>query len=274
MPTGSAVVADIIDLTRNILAGSPGRVPLPPEQSLVELRPHSRDPLRLLPALLGEGRAGRAGPHRLDAGGAEHLGGRGPAARAGRRLGAGAAGLRHPPGPGGRPARPPSPRSIATRPRSARRGSSASSRCSARSGDGMVATELRVIYGDTDQMGVVYYANYLRYFEAGRNEFIRAKGLRYRDFEATYSLRLPVTEASVRYQAPARYDDLLRLETSLEDAASRLGQLRLPPAPRRRGGAGHRADRPRLHRPRRGGCGGCPRSWCSASPPARRRQRR
>jgi acyl-CoA thioester hydrolase len=80
----------------------------------------------------------------------------------------------------------------------------------------MVATELRVIYGDTDQMGVVYYANYLRYFEAGRNEFIRAKGLRYRDFEAAYSLRLPVTEATVRYQQPARYDDLLRLETSLE----------------------------------------------------------
>jgi acyl-CoA thioester hydrolase len=79
----------------------------------------------------------------------------------------------------------------------------------------MVATELRVIYGDTDQMGVVYYANYLRYFEAGRNEFIRAKGLRYRDVEATYSLRLPVTEAAVRYLEPARYDDLLRLETSL-----------------------------------------------------------
>jgi acyl-CoA thioester hydrolase len=81
----------------------------------------------------------------------------------------------------------------------------------------VVATELRVIYGDTDQMGVVYYANYLRFFEAGRTEFIRAKGLRYRDFEAAYSLRLPVTEATVRYQAPARYDDLLRLETSLEE---------------------------------------------------------
>jgi acyl-CoA thioester hydrolase len=80
----------------------------------------------------------------------------------------------------------------------------------------VVATSLRVIYGDTDQMGVVYYANYLRFFEAGRNEFIREKGLRYRDFEASYSLRLPVTEAAVRYQQPARYDDLLRLETSLE----------------------------------------------------------
>jgi acyl-CoA thioester hydrolase len=81
----------------------------------------------------------------------------------------------------------------------------------------VVATELRVIYGDTDQMGVVYYANYLRFFEAGRNEFIRAKGLRYRDFEEGYALRLPVTEASVRYHLPARYDDLLRLETSLAE---------------------------------------------------------
>jgi acyl-CoA thioester hydrolase len=81
----------------------------------------------------------------------------------------------------------------------------------------VIATQLRVIYGDTDQMGVVYYANYLRYFEAGRNEFIRAKGMRYRDFEERYSLMLPVTEASVRYLAPARYDDLLSLETSLEE---------------------------------------------------------
>ena len=79
----------------------------------------------------------------------------------------------------------------------------------------MVRTEIRVIYGDTDQMGVVYYANYLRYFEAGRNEFIRAQGLRYRDFEARFGLVLPVAEAQVRYHQPARYDDLLSLETRL-----------------------------------------------------------
>jgi acyl-CoA thioester hydrolase len=79
----------------------------------------------------------------------------------------------------------------------------------------MVRTELRVIYGDTDQMGVVYYANYLRFFEAGRNEFIRARGMRYRDFEADHGLRLPVTEATVSYRAPARYDDLVTVETSL-----------------------------------------------------------
>ncbi|HUL58171.1 MAG TPA: thioesterase family protein [Anaeromyxobacteraceae bacterium] len=82
----------------------------------------------------------------------------------------------------------------------------------------MVPIEIRVIYGDTDQMGVVYYANYLRYFEAGRNEFIRAKGMRYRDFEARHRLHLPVVEAGVRYRSPARYDDLLVVETSLVEA--------------------------------------------------------
>jgi len=82
----------------------------------------------------------------------------------------------------------------------------------------MVATQLRVIYGDTDQMGVVYYANYLRYFEAARNEFIRAKGLRYRDFEERFGLRLPVAEAAVSYKSPARYDDLLTVEISLGEA--------------------------------------------------------
>jgi acyl-CoA thioester hydrolase len=79
-------------------------------------------------------------------------------------------------------------------------------------------TTLRVIYGDTDQMGVVYYANYLRYFEAARNEFIRAKGLRYRDFESTFGLALPVVEAAVSYKVPARYDDLVTVEISLTEA--------------------------------------------------------
>jgi acyl-CoA thioester hydrolase len=82
----------------------------------------------------------------------------------------------------------------------------------------MERTEIRVIYGDTDQMGIVYYANYLRFFEAARTEFIRAKGLRYRDFESEHGLRLPVTEATVRYRLPARYDDLLTVEIWLADA--------------------------------------------------------
>jgi len=81
----------------------------------------------------------------------------------------------------------------------------------------MVRTQIRVIYGDTDQMGVVYYGNYLRFFEAGRNEFIRARGLRYRDFEARFGLVLPVAEAGVKYVEAARYDDLVSVETTLAE---------------------------------------------------------
>ncbi len=81
----------------------------------------------------------------------------------------------------------------------------------------MVRTELRVIYGDTDQMAVAYYANYLRWFEAGRNEFIRARGLTYREVEERFRLMLPVTEAHVAYKAPARYDDVIAVETSLAE---------------------------------------------------------
>jgi acyl-CoA thioester hydrolase len=79
----------------------------------------------------------------------------------------------------------------------------------------MVKTDIRVIYGDTDQMGFVYYANYLRFFEAGRNEYLRAKGAPYREIEAELRVRLPVVEAHVQYKQPARYDDLLVVETVL-----------------------------------------------------------
>lgn len=81
----------------------------------------------------------------------------------------------------------------------------------------MVATSIRVIYGDTDRMGVVYYANYLRYFEAGRNEWFRAQGARYREVEAEQGILLPVVEANVRYHRSARYDDLLRVETRVTE---------------------------------------------------------
>jgi acyl-CoA thioester hydrolase len=81
--------------------------------------------------------------------------------------------------------------------------------------NGDIRIDVRVIYGDTDQMGVVYYANYLRYFEAGRNEFLRAHGLIYRDFESRHRIFLPVVDAQVSYKAPARYDDLLALHTGL-----------------------------------------------------------
>src|SRR5881409_3481599 len=80
----------------------------------------------------------------------------------------------------------------------------------------MAAARIRVIYGDTDQMGVVYYANYLRFFEIGRAEWIRARGRAYHDLEAD-GLRLPVVEAYARYRAPARYDDLIDIDVEPRD---------------------------------------------------------
>jgi acyl-CoA thioester hydrolase len=72
----------------------------------------------------------------------------------------------------------------------------------------MVEARLRVIYGDTDQMGVVYHANYFRYFEFSRSEYFRARGGSYAELERA-GLQLPIAEASCQYKAPARYDDLL-----------------------------------------------------------------
>jgi acyl-CoA thioester hydrolase len=72
----------------------------------------------------------------------------------------------------------------------------------------MVEARIRVIYGDTDQMGVVYHANYFRYFEFSRMEFFRARGGSYQELERE-GYMLPVAEVSCQYKAPARYDDLL-----------------------------------------------------------------
>jgi acyl-CoA thioester hydrolase len=78
----------------------------------------------------------------------------------------------------------------------------------------------RVIYGDTDQMGVVYYANYLAFFERGRCEFMRERAFDYGAFEKQGFI-LPVTEAALKYRQPARFDDLLVIETAMT-AASRI----------------------------------------------------
>ena len=83
-----------------------------------------------------------------------------------------------------------------------------------------VTVELRVRYAETDQMGVVYHANYLVWCEIGRVEFIRALGTSYASLERS-GVTLAVAEASVRYHAPARYDELVRVETSLADVRSR-----------------------------------------------------
>ena len=75
-------------------------------------------------------------------------------------------------------------------------------------------TTYRVIYGDTDQMGIVYYANYLRWFETGRSEFLRQIGLPYSIIERQ-GCHFPVTEVNCRYANSARYDDVVRIETEL-----------------------------------------------------------
>ena len=76
-----------------------------------------------------------------------------------------------------------------------------------------VITRQRVRYAETDQMGIVYYANYLVWFELGRVELLRSLGLAYSQMEKDHKLILPVVEANCRYRAPARYDDEILIET-------------------------------------------------------------
>jgi acyl-CoA thioester hydrolase len=76
-----------------------------------------------------------------------------------------------------------------------------------------VTTEIRVRYAETDQMGVVYYSNYLVWFEIGRVELLRSLGLAYSQLESLYGCILPVAEARCRYRASARYDDQIQIET-------------------------------------------------------------
>ncbi len=76
--------------------------------------------------------------------------------------------------------------------------------------------QVRVLYGDTDAGGVVYNATYLRYFEQGRGDFMRECGLPYKILEERGFI-LPLVESYLRYKAPARYDDLLLIETCLAD---------------------------------------------------------
>ena len=82
--------------------------------------------------------------------------------------------------------------------------------------------DIRVIFGDTDQMGVVYYANYLRYFESARSALLRSRGLSARELYEQGVL-CPVAEASCRYRRPARYEDVLDVDVSL----SELGHVRI-----------------------------------------------
>ena len=80
--------------------------------------------------------------------------------------------------------------------------------------------ELRVRYGETDRMGVVYHAEYLAWCEMGRTEYIRSLGMSYAEMEQR-GVPLVVAEASIRYHAPARYDDTIRVSTVLSRLGSR-----------------------------------------------------
>ena len=76
-------------------------------------------------------------------------------------------------------------------------------------------TRIRVRYAETDQMGVVYHSNYLIWFEVGRVELIRQMGLDYKSMEREEGAGIAVVEATVRYKAPARYDDELIVRTRI-----------------------------------------------------------
>jgi len=80
-------------------------------------------------------------------------------------------------------------------------------------------TFLRVRYGETDQMGVVYHANYATYFEVARTEWLRAYGMTYKNMEAS-GIMLPVVSLNISYKKPARYDDLLKVKTSVKKLPS------------------------------------------------------
>jgi len=76
-------------------------------------------------------------------------------------------------------------------------------------------TTLRVRYGETDKMGIVYYGNYATYLEQGRTEWLRDMGFSYKWMEDN-GIHLPVVELNIKYKAPARYDDVLTITTSLK----------------------------------------------------------
>ena len=76
-------------------------------------------------------------------------------------------------------------------------------------------TKIRVRYGETDQMGYVYYGNYAQYFEVGRVEWLRSLGFSYRSMEES-GVMLPVIKLDIDYIKPAKYDDLLTITTILK----------------------------------------------------------
>jgi len=80
--------------------------------------------------------------------------------------------------------------------------------------------ELRVRYAETDQMGVVYYSNYLVWFEIARTELFRSKGADYSKIEQERGIFLPVAEAYCRYRFPLKYDDIVTVTVELADTGN------------------------------------------------------
>jgi acyl-CoA thioester hydrolase len=83
-------------------------------------------------------------------------------------------------------------------------------------------TTVRVRYAETDQMGVVYHANYLIWFEVGRVELMRALGIEYKRMEAEDDCHIVVADVHCRYHRPARYDDVLRVRTRIAESKNRI----------------------------------------------------
>ena len=80
-------------------------------------------------------------------------------------------------------------------------------------------TKLRVRYGETDQMGIVYYGNYADYLEQGRTEWLRTLGFSYKFMEAN-NIHLPVVNLNIDYKKPALYDDVITITTTLKEIPS------------------------------------------------------
>src|SRR6266542_5575341 len=83
-------------------------------------------------------------------------------------------------------------------------------------------TRVRVRYAETDQMGVVYYANYLVWMEVGRVEYCKARGFSYKEMEIECGVFLAVAEARCRYSYPARFDEEVIVRTWVESANTRM----------------------------------------------------
>lgn len=84
------------------------------------------------------------------------------------------------------------------------------------------STSLRVRYAETDQMGIVYYANFFVWFEIGRTDFCRQHGFAYREMEREDGLYIMVAETRCRYKAPAHYDDEILIRTCLRAVRKRV----------------------------------------------------